>query len=112
MPSYISIFDWSVFFIKPGVGKAASCPVKHGELMGMGIPVIANTKVGDIDLIVGQEASGLIVKSFSEEEYEQVLEEMSKFTCSKSYIREIGTKYYDLESGVNAYCLIYNEIIK
>jgi len=112
MPSYISVFDWSIFFIKPGIGKAASCPVKHGELMGMGVPVVANTKVGDIDLIVGQEASGLIVNLFSDNEYELVVEGMRNFSCSKSKIREIATKYYDLESGVQAYCRIYNEIIK
>jgi len=112
MPSYISIFDWSVFFIKPGVGKAASCPVKHGELMGMGIPVIANTKVGDIDLIVNEEASGIIVHSFDTLEYESVVTKMPIFLYSKEQIRDIGAKYYDLDLGVNAYFNIYNDLLK
>lgn len=112
MPTYISIFDWSIFFIKPGEGKAASCPVKHGELMGMGVPVIANAKVGDIDLVVGKEMSGLVVQAFKESEYENIVKEMSEFYCSKEKIREIGFKYYNLESGVNSYFNIYTDLLK
>lgn len=112
MPSYISVFDWSVFFIKPGVGKAASCPVKHGELMGMGIPVIANAKVGDIDLIVGKDGSGVIVKSFENSEFQHVVNEMSNFSYSKAGLRTVGSKYYDLEAGVTAYFNIYNDLLK
>lgn len=111
MPSYISIFDWSVFFIKPGVGKAASCPVKHGELMGMGIPVVANTDVGDIDLIVGEENSGLIVRSFSDIEYSNTIGEMNGISLQKSQIRSTGAKYYDLQKGVEAYFHIYTDLL-
>jgi glycosyltransferase involved in cell wall biosynthesis len=111
MPRYISIFDWSIFFIKPGIGKAASCPVKHGELMGMGIPIIANTKVGDIDLIVGEEGSGLIVESFNHVSYQNILKKLASFSASKNKIRTIGSKYYNLESGVSSYVKIYNELL-
>ena len=112
MPQYISIFNWSIFFIKPGIGKAASCPVKHGELMGMGIPVIANTKVGDIDLIVGEEESGLIVKSFETLNYEKAISSILTFSKSKDEIRNIGSKYYNLDMGVFSYLKIYNELLK
>ena len=112
IPEYISIFDWSIFFIKSGVGKAASCPVKHGELMGMGVPIIANSKVGDIDLIVGEEESGLIVKSFDTKSYEDTLKRLPDFGKSKDEIRNIGAKYYDLSKGVSSYLRIYNELLK
>jgi glycosyltransferase involved in cell wall biosynthesis len=107
MPKYISIFDWSIFFIKPGIGKAASCPVKHGELMGMGVPVIANSKVGDIDLIVGKEHSGLIAHDLNEVEYNKVLKEMRDFSVSNAEIRATGSRFYDLDLGVESYFDIY-----
>lgn len=112
MPSYIKVFNWSVFFIKPGVGKAASCPVKHGELMGMGVPVVANGKVGDIDLIVGKEGSGLIVENFDNDVYKEVLSQMDTFNLSNSEIRRIGQKYYDLDMGVSSYYRIYNDLVQ
>ena len=112
MPEYIAIFDWSIFFIKSGVGKAASCPVKHGELMGMGVPVIANSNVGDIDLIVGEEESGLIVKSLDTANYEDTLRKLKNFCKSKDEIRNIGKKYYNLSKGVSSYWKIYNELLK
>lgn len=111
MPLYIKTFDWSIFFIKPGVGKAASCPVKHGELMGMGVPVVANSKVGDIDLIVGEEKSGVLVSDLDPALYEKAVDEMLSFSVDQIAIRAVGNKYYDLDKGVASYYSIYNELL-
>ena len=85
---------------------------KHGELMGMGVPVIANSNVGDIDLIVGEEESGLIVKSLDTANYEDTLRKLKDFCKSKDEIRNIGKKYYNLSKGVSSYWKIYNELLK
>jgi hypothetical protein len=48
----ISLFDTSIFFIRPTYSKKASSPTKQGEIMAMGIPLICNYGVGDTDEIV------------------------------------------------------------
>ena len=47
VPLNISLFDSSIFFIRPTYSKKASSPTKQGEIMAMGIPLICNYGVGD-----------------------------------------------------------------
>src|SRR5438552_13503857 len=43
---YLSVSDWSIFFIKDVYSKKASSPTKQAEIMAMGIPIICND-IGD-----------------------------------------------------------------
>ena len=43
VPIHISLFNQSVFFIRPSYSKKASSPTKQGEIMAMGIPLIFNS---------------------------------------------------------------------
>ncbi|RYZ27156.1 MAG: glycosyltransferase, partial [Sphingobacteriales bacterium] len=52
VPGYISILDYSIFFIKPSYSKKASSPTKQGEIMAMGKPVVCNASVGDTEKVV------------------------------------------------------------
>ncbi len=72
MPTYMSIFDFSVFFIKPCFSKKASSPTKQGELMSLGIPVIVNEGVGDTSFVVKKYKSGISINKFSEEELKKI----------------------------------------
>jgi hypothetical protein len=45
VPTAISLFDVSLFFIRPTYSKSASSPTKQGELMGMGKPIICNAGI-------------------------------------------------------------------
>ncbi|MEI9956314.1 MAG: hypothetical protein WDM90_08440 [Ferruginibacter sp.] len=49
MPLLLSLSQFSVFFIKPCYSKQSSSPTKHGEIMAMGIPLITNSGVGDVE---------------------------------------------------------------
>ena len=42
VPLYLSLSNFSVFFIRPCFSRKAQSPTKHGEIMAMGIPVITN----------------------------------------------------------------------
>ena len=47
VPTYLALSDWAIFFIQPLFSKAGSSPTKQGEIMGMEIPLICNSGVGD-----------------------------------------------------------------
>ena len=49
IPKKTKEWNYSIFFIKPSYSKISSSPTKQGELMGLGIPVICNKGVGDVD---------------------------------------------------------------
>ncbi|MDB5256730.1 MAG: glycosyltransferase family 4 protein [Chitinophagaceae bacterium] len=111
VPLYTSLFAFSVFFIKPGPSNIAKSPIKYGELMAMGIPVITNSGVGDIDDIIIQSHSGILIHSFDDKTYEKAIEELLKGnTAPPNVIREKAELIYSLDKGVNGYLEVYNEL--
>ena len=65
VPLLLSLSKLSVFFIKPCYSKQSSSPTKHGEIMAMGIPLITNSGVGDVQTIVEKYHSGLVIHQFN-----------------------------------------------
>ena len=70
VPLLLSLSDYSVFFIRPCYSKQSSSPTKHGEIMAMGIPLITNGGVGDVEEIVLKYNSGIVLNEFSEAAFE------------------------------------------
>ncbi|MBN2681304.1 MAG: hypothetical protein JXR58_02240, partial [Bacteroidales bacterium] len=82
------------------------------ELLGMGIPVISNTGVGDMDFFFEKQATGFLVKNFSEYEYQKAIENIPEITkIPKESLRNIAEQYFSLEHGVDLYHRLYNKII-
>lgn len=109
VPLHISIFDTSIFFIKPSYSKKASSPTKQGEIMAMGIPLICNANVGDTDKIVTNYCSGEIVSYFTEKAYLDVLKKESAFDKEKTI--KGAEDYFSLENGIKKYAVIYQKLI-
>jgi glycosyltransferase involved in cell wall biosynthesis len=112
LPGYISLSDCSIFFIRPTYSKIASSPTKHAELMGMGIPVICND-IGDTGHVIEETKTGLVVKEFSDKEYDRIIGEMKQLLSTpKAHIREAAFRYFDLAKGADDYLSIYKRILK
>ena len=111
IPVMTSNWDCAVFFIRPTYSKQASSPTKLGELMGMGIPVICNTGVGDVDLVVKQAQCGVGIDTFSEESYETALDLFLQEDYKKHEIREGAKIHFDLREGIEKYGNIYLRLL-
>ena len=112
LPSLLSQFDIAVFFIKPSFSKQASSPVKQGELMSMGIPVITNSGVGDTDEIIEQYKSGYLLKDFNNAAYFKAVEKIPEMlSWSKENLRKGAIEYFSLEKGVEQYASIYSKLL-
>lgn len=109
LPLYLSISDFSLFFIRNTYSKIASSPTKHAELMGMGIPVICNT-IGDTGSIVSSTQTGILIERFDEAGYADAIRQMSTFSVSKEVIRKTAFDYFNLESGIQKYFAAYQKI--
>jgi glycosyltransferase involved in cell wall biosynthesis len=110
VPLNISLFNLSVFFIRPTYSKKASSPTKQGEIMAMGIPLICNAGVGDTDLVVKKYDSGSVFNELSEENYLKNCEVPTSF--SKEKTMEGAREFYALETGVDRYLKVYNVLCK
>ena len=113
MPSYISVSDFSIFFILPVFSKKASSPTKMGEIMNLGIPIICNSGVGDVDNIMKECMPELLVKDFEKNEYERIVNLiLDNYKPNREKIINTSHQYYSLERGINSYREVYFNILK
>ena len=109
--SLLSISNISIFFIKPVFSKKASSPTKLAEIMGMGIPIICNSNVGDVDEIINKTQAGLIINNFSINEFDKIIDSIDEnIKISKEKIINSAQKNFSLQMGIEKYANIYNTL--
>ena len=112
VPTYISLFTVSIYFILPAYSKKASSPTKQGELMAMGIPIICNANVGDADKIISETNSGWVVNNFEQQEYESITQKIiSQPLPDKNTIIQHGIKEFNLQTGAEKFRKTYERIL-
>jgi glycosyltransferase involved in cell wall biosynthesis len=110
VPGMLNAADAGVFFIKPLFSKNASSPVKHGEMLGVGLPVVSNSGVGDMDLFSMDSSAGVVVSSFDNDSYLEAINTLTESTFDKAHLRKVARENYALESGISTYADIYKEL--
>ena len=111
MPSYIKACNLSIFFIKPLFSKKASSPTKMGEIMNLGVPIICNTGIGDVEEIMGKCMPELLVNKFTNKEYKRAIDSFFKNKYASNKLIENSKVYYSLLNGVQKYKEIYEHIL-
>jgi glycosyltransferase involved in cell wall biosynthesis len=112
VPTFISLFDISIYFILPAYSKKASSPTKQGELMAMGIPIVCNANVGDADKIIAETNSGWVVSNFEEKEYEEITSKiLNEPIPNRNEIIQHGIREFNLESGAERFRKTYERIL-
>jgi glycosyltransferase involved in cell wall biosynthesis len=112
VPNYLALSDFSLFFILPVFSKSASSPIKQGEIMSMGIPIICNAGVGDTDYVLNEYDCGFLVKQFNDDSYEKVVKQIDKVVWNKDVIRNAASDFYSLKQGINNYNDVYVKIME
>lgn len=111
VPGFLSIANYSIFFIKPCFSKISSSPTKHGEIMSMGIPVITNSGVGDVAEIVSSSNSGILIDEFDELHLEKAVDEVITRKFDPEKIRKAAFEYYSLEKALDTYRMAYEKLL-
>ena len=113
VPGLLSLSDYAVFFIKPCYSKISSSPTKHGEIMAMGIPVITNKGVGDVQEVVERYNAGYVVDDFTDRSFDIIIEKMlAGNSFDKSAIRKAAKHFYSLDLAVQHYDCVYGKIFE
>ena len=113
VPTFLSLANAAIFFIQPVFSKSGSSPTKHGEMLGMGLPVIANSGVGDVERIIGDTNSGLLIEEFSGTAYKKAVEQIDNLLqIPTETLQAAAKKYYSLEDGVKKYNEVYEYVCR
>jgi len=111
IPALLSFSSYSIFFIKHCYSKLSSSPTKHGEIMAMGIPVITNVGVGDVQEIVEKYESGFVLKELKQGNYIHYVEMLTDTHFDSKKIREGAADFYSLERAIQKYREVYEHIL-
>lgn len=111
MPSYIGVSDCSIFFILPCYSKIGSSPTKMGEIMNLGIPIVCNPGVGDVEEIMEKTMPQILVKTFTQNAYKSAVNNLIKTNFNKTKIINTSHEIYSLQLGSRKYIEIYSELL-
>lgn len=113
MPRYLEIADAGIFFINPQ-NKLGSSPIKMGEFLASGIPVVINPGVGDTEELVRDNKVGVVARDFTVDSYTFVLDELFRLKREGDVLRkrcrETARKNLSLEDGIERYAALYEKL--
>lgn len=108
VPQYLEMATACIQFIEPTFSKLASCPVKFGEALSMGIPVIANSGIGDIASQIENHNLGLCLSDWAN--VEKTALSFNPESYNPNQIRQFAIEKYNLSNGVESYSRVYQSL--
>lgn len=111
VPLYTKASDINISFIQAVYSKLSSSPTKLGEVLAMGIPVIVNSGVGDVEKIINETDSGFVMKKFDADEYNLAIDAIKELVrYDPATIRAKAKAIYSLKKGIASYKRCYEEV--
>jgi hypothetical protein len=112
VPKLIKASDINISFIKPVYSKISSSPTKLGEVLSMGIPVVCNSGVGDVEAIVMTASAGFVIDEFTEVEYAKVIKNIPALLKKDALLIRNSIKgFYSLKTGIDLYSSCYKYVL-
>jgi glycosyltransferase involved in cell wall biosynthesis len=108
--------DAGLSFIKQCLSKTASSPTKIGEYLAAGLPVVANSGVGDVDDLLSQARVGVVVSELTTTGYVKAVDEVVALASdpdTAGRCRVVARECLDLEGvGWVRYRKLYHELLR
>lgn len=100
IPSFIHKMDYLLSFYKNFRSIKGTSPVKISEALACGVPIIANSGIGDIEIILKELNAGIVISDYSQQGLnEAFLQITSKNNFNRERIRESSRKFFDLDEA-------------
>lgn len=110
VPRLLAAADFGISFIKPTYSKTACSPTKLGEMMAVGMPVVVNAGVGDVDRVIAETGAGVIVNRFDGPELHAAASALLATKASPEQIRAGAQQWFALEEAIERYDVAYRSL--
>lgn len=113
MPKLIRSMDAGIALIKPVYSKTASAPTKLAEFLGCGVPCLANNGVGDMQAILEEDRTGVVLGGFTEDERRQAVKDLLALASEPDVAARCvrtAQRHFALAEGVARYQVIYRRL--
>lgn len=112
IPSYLNAADAGVSFIKKSYSKQASSPTKNAEYLAVGLPIIANSGIGDVDELITTDGVGVLIDEMNTDGYRAALEKLRALGDISERCRASARGRFDLEKvGADGYRRLYRRLL-
>ena len=104
----------SAMFFTMGLAKLGSSPTRMGEILGCGLPVVANTGVGDVARIVTDYRVGVLVEDASSDAMEAALDALFELEADPDLparCRAAAEAVFSLAEGTRKYREVYSRVL-
>jgi glycosyltransferase involved in cell wall biosynthesis len=104
----------SVMFFTDGLSKLRSSPTRMAEILGCGLPVVANDGVGDVARIIRAYRVGVLAEGPEPEAMATAWSELMALLKDpelSSRCRKAAEEVFSLESGAAAYARLYEQVL-
>lgn len=104
IPFYLNAADFAFAIREPKPSMQGVAPIKIGEYLLMGLPVIASKGIGDSETILNETSACFVYDHNDTARVEKAIQFLQKpLKERKTEIREIGIKYFSLEKSAESY---------
>lgn len=106
VPAYLACADLGLAFRQPSFSMQGVAPIKLGEYLLCGVPLVATKGIGDTHVIDSK--AGYIVQNMEEDELHQVAswfikEVLPNREVLRNYCSNLGAQNFSLEASCSAY---------
>lgn len=115
MPDAVRQHDLSVMFFSVGLSKLGSSPTRMAEVLGCGLPVVANAGVGDVARVITDYQVGVVVQGPEPEQINAAMDELEHLLADPALperCRSAAEEVFSLEAGTEAYRRLYSTILE
>lgn len=112
MPVYLSKANLSIFFIKNSKARLGTCPIKFGESLSLGIPIICNTGIGDLTDYFNKFKIGQCVDLNNKDMLRQTVLNLGAIEkLDKKNIIDFASNNLSINIAFNKFKAIYRDVI-
>lgn len=112
VPAYLTVANVGLSFVRATYATQSRSPTKIPEYLAAGVPLIANSGVGDVDKLIKEESVGVLIDQFDHETYIDAVRKVLNMGEIENRCKETARRRFDLETvGGARYRRLYKRIL-
>ncbi len=110
VPAFVAAADLGIAFKRATFSALACSPTKLGEMLAMGVPVVVNAGVGDVEAIMADTRAGVVVRSFDRDSLLAAADAALAISLDPDAIRDSALRWFRLDEGIDRYDRLYRSL--
>ena len=110
VPHLLAAADLGIAFKQPSFSAKGCSPTKMGEMLAVGLPLVANAGVGDVAQTLAITGVGAAVSGFTDRDYERALAQVEADGATPRERRQAAIDCFDVRLGIEGYDRTYRRL--